>query len=63
MDNRIASLEAEKEQYDLENKSLINKLKVSGVKQQELDDAKETQDELKEPFDINIFLSKIFFII
>lgn len=41
LDNRIATLEAEKEQYDLENKSLINKLKVSGVKQQELDDAQE----------------------
>ena len=39
LDNRIATLEAEKEQYDLENKSLINKLKVSGVKQKELDDA------------------------
>lgn len=39
LDNRIATLEAEKEQYELENKSLVNKLKVSGVKQQELDDA------------------------
>ena len=41
LDNRIATLEAEKEQYDLENKSLLNKLKVSGVKQQEVDDANE----------------------
>ncbi len=39
LDTRIATLEAEKEQYELENKSLVNKLKVSGVKQQELDDA------------------------
>lgn len=29
---QVASLEAEKEQYDLENKSLINKLKVSNLK-------------------------------
>lgn len=39
LDNRVATLEAEKEQYELENKSLVNKLKVAGVKQQELDDA------------------------
>lgn len=41
LDSRIVTLEAEKEQYELENKSLINKLKVSGVKQQEVDDAQE----------------------
>lgn len=29
---QVASLEAEKEQYDLENKSLVNKLKVSNLK-------------------------------
>ncbi len=32
LEAQVASLEAEKEQYDLENKSLINKLKVSNVK-------------------------------
>lgn len=32
LENQIVKLEAEKEQYDLENKSLINKLKVSNVK-------------------------------
>ncbi len=32
LENQINKLEAEKEQYDLENKSLINKLKVSNVK-------------------------------
>lgn len=31
LENQINKLEAEKEQYDLENKSLINKLKVSNV--------------------------------
>lgn len=32
LEAQVSSLEAEKEQYDLENKSLINKLKVSNVK-------------------------------
>ncbi len=32
LEAQVASLEAEKEQYDLENKSLINKLKVSNLK-------------------------------
>lgn len=41
LESRIATLEADKEQYELENKSLLNKLKVAGVKQQELDDAQE----------------------
>lgn len=31
LEKQVATLEAEKEQYDLENKSLINKLKVSAV--------------------------------
>ena len=38
LDNRVATLEAEKEQYELENKSLLNKLKVADVKQHELDE-------------------------
>ncbi len=41
LENQVASLEAEKEQYDLENKSLINKLKVSGVKEGELEDMRQ----------------------
>lgn len=31
LESQIASLEAEREQYDLENKSLLNKIKVAGV--------------------------------
>ena len=31
LEKQVATLEAEKEQYDLENKSLMNKLKVSSV--------------------------------
>lgn len=31
LEKQVATLEAEKEQYDLENKSLVNKLKVSAV--------------------------------
>lgn len=39
LEARIATLEAEKEQFELENKSLVNKLKVSNVHQEELDSA------------------------
>ena len=39
LETRIATLEAEKEQFELENKSLVNKLKVSTVHQEELDSA------------------------
>ncbi len=46
LESRINTLEAEKEQYELENKSLINKLKVSGIKQQEVDDAQEEVNRL-----------------
>lgn len=40
---QVASLEAEKEQYDLENKSLVNKLKVSNLKDV---DVEALQDEI-----------------
>ena len=39
LEARVATLEAEKEQFELENKSLVNKLKVSNVHQEELDSA------------------------
>ena len=39
LEARIAALEAEKEQFELENKSLVNKLKVSNVHQEELEAA------------------------
>lgn len=39
LEARVATLEAEKEQFELENKSLVNKLKVSTVHQEELDSA------------------------
>lgn len=35
LESQIASLEAEREQFDLENKSLVNKLKVAGVHENE----------------------------
>ncbi len=38
LEARIATLEAEKEQFELENKSLVNKLKVANVHQEELDE-------------------------
>lgn len=34
---QLASLEAEREQFDLENKSLINKLKVAGIHENEVE--------------------------
>lgn len=37
LEAQVAQLEAEREQYDLENKSLVNKLKVSGLHQEEAD--------------------------
>ena len=40
LETRIATLEAEKEQFELENKSLVNKLKVSNVHQDEVDAAR-----------------------
>ena len=39
LESRVATLEADKEQYELENKSLLNKLKVSEVRQGEVDEA------------------------
>ncbi|MBQ9077371.1 MAG: hypothetical protein IJY31_05960 [Muribaculaceae bacterium] len=41
LENQINKLEAEKEQYDLENKSLINKLKVSTVKDGDLEEMRQ----------------------
>lgn len=60
MENQIATLEAEREQYDLENKSLINKLRAASVQDggdgeqyraviTELEnDLRQTRDELEE---------------
>lgn len=36
LEMHIASLEAEREQFDLENKSLVNKLKVAGIHENEV---------------------------
>ena len=44
---QVASLEAEKEQYSLENKSLINKLKVSSMKDSSLETLQEEIDRLQ----------------
>lgn len=38
LETQIANLEAEREQFDLENKSLVNKLKVAGVHETEAED-------------------------
>lgn len=37
LETQIAGLEAEREQFDLENKSLVNKLKVAGIHESEAD--------------------------
>lgn len=47
LETRIAALEAEKEQFELENKSLVNKLKVSNVHQEELEAASAEIERLK----------------
>ncbi len=41
LENQVNTLEAEKEQYDLENKSLINKLKVSSVKDGDIEEMRQ----------------------
>ena len=43
LEDKINTFEAEREQFQLENKSLVNKLKVSGVHE---DEVKELQEEL-----------------
>lgn len=48
LEARIATLEAEREQFDLENKSLVNKLKVSTVHQEEVDAAYAEVAQLRE---------------
>ena len=51
LEKQIMTLEAEKEQYELETKSLVNKVKVSQVHEKELDSMREQivslQNELK----------------
>lgn len=47
LEDQVASAEAEKEQFDLENKSLLNKLKVSQVKSGALEEAETEIVELK----------------
>ncbi len=45
LETQIAKLEAEREQFELENRSLVNKLKVMNVQQEDVD---RLQSELKE---------------
>ncbi len=47
LEDQIARAEAEKEQYDLENKSLLNKLKVSQVRSEANEEAEREIVELK----------------
>ena len=47
LEDQIARAEAEKEQYDLENKSLLNKLKVSQVRSEANEEAEKEIVELK----------------
>lgn len=47
LEDQVASAEAEKEQYDLENKSLLNKLKVSQVRNDANEEAEKEIVELK----------------
>lgn len=46
LEDKVAAAEAEKEQYDLENKSLLNKLKVSQVKNAAVEDYEKEIQEL-----------------
>ncbi len=46
LEDQVATAEAEKEQYDLENKSLLNKLKVSQVKSEVNEEAEKEIREL-----------------
>lgn len=46
LEDQVATAEAEKEQYDLENKSLLNKLKVSQVKSEANEEAEKEIQEL-----------------
>lgn len=47
LENQVASLEAEKEQYELETKSLVNKIKVAGVHENDMVAMREENDELR----------------
>lgn len=47
LEDQVASAEAEKEQYDLENKSLLNKLKVSQLRTDAVEEAEKEITELK----------------
>lgn len=46
LEDKVATAEAEKEQYDLENKSLLNKLKVSQVKNAAIEESEKEIQEL-----------------
>lgn len=47
LEDQVAAIEAEKEQYDLENKSLLNKLKVSQLRSEAVEEAEKEIVELK----------------
>lgn len=47
LENQVASLEAEKEQYELETKSLVNKIKVAGVHENDMIAMREELDEMR----------------
>ena len=47
LENQVASLEAEKEQYELETKSLVNKIKVAGVHENDMIAMREKLDEMR----------------
>lgn len=47
LETQIANLEAEREQFDLENKSLVNKLKVAGVHESEAEDLREALNDAR----------------
>lgn len=47
LEAQIARLEAEREQFDLENKSLLNKLKVAGVQESEIESLQQLLNDAK----------------
>ncbi len=47
LENQVVTLEAEKEQYELETKSLVNKIKVAGVHENDMIAMREEMEELR----------------
>lgn len=47
LEAQVVKLEAEREQYELENRSLVNRIKVAGVQQEDVESARAMIDQLQ----------------